>query len=90
MVRMKGCLYRSLLLLQLCSTHAIVYVSENVCMHAFVNVCFGGGGDKTVLHQSVSPKMLLYLSNMRNRHTESLIQTNGGTLMWEDVTTDLY
>jgi hypothetical protein len=37
-----------------------------------------------------SQKMLLFLVNMRNRHTESLIQTNGGTLMWEDVTTDLY
>lgn len=44
MVRKKGCLCCNLLLLQLYSTHAIVYVSAYVRMHAFVNVCVCWGG----------------------------------------------
>jgi len=40
----KGFLCCNLLLLQLCSTHAIVYVSANVRMQAFVYVCVCGGG----------------------------------------------
>jgi hypothetical protein len=55
--RKKGCLCHNLLLSQLYSTHAIVYVSANVHMLAYVNVCGGGHGYKTVLHQTLSPKM---------------------------------
>ena len=102
MVRKKGCLCHNVLLLQLCSAHAIVYVFMclQMCtchMHAFVNVCVcvcvcvcmcvcvSGGVGET--------KLSFTKDVMSVKHEKQtfivLIQTGGGTLMWEEVTTDL-
>lgn len=88
-VRKKRYMWCSLLMLQLCLTHAIVYVSANVCVCECM--CVGGGGteQKDCPLPNCSTKNVVMTVECDRLTCTVLFQISGSTLTWAEVITEL-